>query len=68
MVYGSVNRGYFFTYFVIRGGPAVKVEFDMDDSIPVYEVEIIEGESKYEVKIHAESGKILEVDMESVYD
>lgn len=46
----------------------MKVEFDMDDSIPVYEVEIIEGESKYEVKIHAESGKILEVDMESIYD
>ena len=40
----------------------------MDHGVPVYEVEVIKGELEYEIKIHARTGKILEVDIDSIYD
>lgn len=42
----------------------VKAEFDKDDGVPVYEIEMREGRYEYEVKIHAETGKILEFEKE----
>ena len=51
-----------------QGGTAVKVKFEMDDGVPVYEVDVIKDELEYEIKIHARSGRILEIDVESVYD
>lgn len=50
------------------GGHVVKAEFDMDDGIPVYEVEIMKDEFEYEIKVHALTGKILEFDVDSIYD
>ena len=38
----------------------VKAEFDMDDGVPVYEIELVKGRYEYEAKIHAETGSILE--------
>lgn len=52
----------------VGGGTVVKIEFDMDDGIPVYEVDILYGDYEYEVVIHARTGKVLEVDMDFVYD
>lgn len=52
----------------VGGGHVTKVEFDMDDGVPVYEVEIIKGEYEYDVEIHAKTGKVLEVDKDSIYD
>ncbi|MCI8814222.1 MAG: hypothetical protein HFH60_11145 [Lachnospiraceae bacterium] len=40
----------------------IKAKFDRDDGIPVYEVELIRGVMEYEIKIHAKTGKILEID------
>ena len=42
----------------------VKVEFEKDDGVPVYEIEMIEGIYEYDVKIHAKTGKILEFEKE----
>lgn len=42
----------------------VKVEFDKDDGVPVYEVSMTEGQYEYDVKIHAKTGKILEFEKE----
>lgn len=42
----------------------VKAEFDMDDGIPVYEIEMIWGTMEYDIKIHAKTGKILEIERE----
>lgn len=42
----------------------VKVEFEKDDGIPVYEISMIEGIYEYDVKIHAKTGKILEFEKE----
>lgn len=42
----------------------VKVEFDKDDGVPVYEVELVKDEFEYEIKIHAKTGKILEIERE----
>lgn len=52
----------------VGGGHVMKVEFDMDDGIPVYEVEIIKGDYEYDVEIHAKTGKVLEVDKDYIYD
>ena len=40
----------------------VKAEFDTDDGVPVYEIELRQGRAEYEFKIHAKTGKILERD------
>lgn len=42
----------------------VKVEFEKDDGVPVYEISMIEGIYEYDVKIHAQTGKILEFEKE----
>lgn len=44
----------------------IKAEFDWDDGAPVYELELIRGRVEYEFKIHAKTGKIL--DMERDYN
>lgn len=44
----------------VSGATVVKAEFDMDDGVPVYEVELVKGIYEYEYKIHAKTGKILE--------
>lgn len=49
-------------------GTVVKVEFDEDDGVPVYEVEIQDDVYEYELKIHAKTGKILEYEKEHIYD
>lgn len=46
----------------VPGADVVKVEFDKDDGVPVYEVELIKGRYEYELKIHAKTGEILEYD------
>ncbi len=48
----------------VPGATVVKVEFDKDDGVPVYEVELIKDEFEYEIKIHAKTGKILEIERE----
>ena len=42
----------------------IKVEFDNDDGVAVYEVTMVKGSYEYEVKIDAKSGKVLELDMD----
>lgn len=52
----------------VGGGTVIKVEFDMEHGVPVYEVEIIKDVFEYDVKVHARTGVILEVDVDSIYD
>lgn len=44
----------------VPGATVYKAEFDTDDGVPVYEVELVKGNYEYEFKIHANTGKILE--------
>ncbi len=44
----------------VPGATVVKAEFDTDDGVPVYEIELIKGSYEYEFKIHAQTGAILE--------
>ncbi len=46
----------------VPGATVVKAEFDKDDGIAVYEVELVKGAYEYEYKIDAKTGKILEKD------
>lgn len=50
------------------GGTLVKVKLDTEDGILVYEVEILYNEYEYEIEIHAGTGEILDVDIDSIYD
>lgn len=44
----------------VPGAVVVKAEFDYDDSVPVYEIELVKGMYEYEFEIHAKTGEILE--------
>ncbi len=46
------------------GATVVKVEFDKDDGVAVYEVDMVEGRYEYEVEINARTGKILKFEKE----
>ena len=42
--------------------------YETDDGVPQYDVSFRVGEMEYEYEIHADSGKILSFDQESIYD
>ena len=42
--------------------------YEIDDRIPQYDVEFLEGDWEYEFEIHAETGKILSFDKDHKYD
>lgn len=46
----------------VPGATIIKVEFDKEDGVAVYEVSMVKGIYEYEVTINAKSGKILEYD------
>lgn len=48
----------------VAGGTFTKVEFDKDDGVPVYEIEMVKGNREYELTVHAKTGKILEYSSE----
>ncbi len=50
------------------GGTVIKIEFEMDHGIPVYEVEIINDELEYDIEIHAKTGAVLDVDVDYLYE
>lgn len=49
----------------VPGGQFTKAEFDTDDGVPVYEIEMIKDGMEYELKIDAKTGKILEYDVDT---
>lgn len=42
----------------------IQCKYDTDDGVPVYEIEMQDGQTEYELTIHAETGEILEYDSE----
>lgn len=46
----------------VPGGTVYQAEYDVDDGIAVYEVEVVKGSYEYEFKIDASTGAILEQD------
>ena len=42
--------------------------YESDDGVPQYDVSFRVGEIEYEYEIHADSGKILSFEQESIYD
>lgn len=49
-------------------GTVLKVKFDYDDGVPIYEIDIQKGVYEHELEIHAETGKILKHEKEHIYD
>lgn len=45
-----------------------KAQQDIDDGLKIYEVEFVQGETKYEYDIDAQTGEIVDRDTDSVYD
>ena len=46
----------------------LRTSYEIDDRIPQYDVEFLEGDWEYEFEIHAETGKILSFDKDHKYD
>ena len=46
----------------------MRTEYEIDDGIPQYDVEFLQGDWEYEFEIHAENGKILSYDKDHKYD
>lgn len=46
----------------------LRTEFEIDDGIPQYDVEFLQGDWEYEFEIHGENGKILSYDKDHKYD
>jgi uncharacterized membrane protein YkoI len=46
----------------------LRIQYEMDDGIPQYDVEFYQGDWEYEFEIHAKTGKILSLDKDSRYD
>ncbi|MCI8635557.1 MAG: peptidase, partial [Eubacterium sp.] len=52
----------------VAGGVTIqKAELEQEDGVYVYEIKIRNGEQEYEIKINAQTGEVLEVDVESVH-
>lgn len=49
---------------LVPGAVVVKAEFDMDDGVPVYEVELIKDNYEYDFEIHAKTGKVLKQEVD----
>ena len=46
----------------------LRIQYEIDDGIPQYDVEFYQGDWEYEFEIHAKTGKILSFDKDSRYD
>ena len=54
--------------YKVPGADLIKVELDKDDGMYVYEIELVKDRIAYEIKIHAKTGKVLEIDKEYIDD
>ena len=52
----------------VPGATIKKCNFEMDDGVPTYEVVLVKGNYIYEIVVHAKTGRILEYDVESIYE
>ena len=48
----------------VPGAVVIEIEFEKDDGTAVYEVKLQKGNTEYELKINARTGKILERDID----
>ena len=46
----------------------LRSEYEIDDGIPQYDVEFLQGDWEYEFEIHGENGQILSFDKDHKYD
>lgn len=46
----------------VPGSSVYQADYDVDDGVPVYEIEVVKGNYEYEFKIDANTGTILEQD------
>ena len=46
----------------------MRTDYEIDDGIPQYDVEFLQGDWEYEFEIHAENGKLLSYDKDHKYD
>lgn len=46
----------------------LRIQYEVDDGVPQFDVSFYEGDWEYEFEIHAETGKILSYDKDHKYD
>lgn len=52
----------------VPGATVRTCKYEVDDGIPVYEVELIKGTTEYDITINAKTGKVIDFEMDSIYD
>lgn len=62
--YIGVSKAKKIALSLVPGAIVVKAEFDMDDGVPVYEIELIKGDYEYDIEIHAKTGKVLKQEVD----
>lgn len=62
--YIGIERAKEIALETVGAGRVVKAEFDMDDGVPVYEIEIVAGAWEHELEIHAVTGSVLKNEVE----
>lgn len=45
----------------VKSGRVVSIDYDIDDGVAVYEVDVLSGRTKYDVKVNAHTGKVIRV-------
>ena len=57
-------------YLGIPGEQAerMRIQYEMDDGIPQFDVTVLQGDWEHEFEIHAETGKILSYEKDHKYD
>lgn len=63
-VYIGIDKAKSIALKEVEDAIVVKVEFEKEDGIALYEVELIKDEYEYDIKINAKTGEILEIDKE----
>lgn len=48
------------------GGTVVEIEFESEDNPPLYEIKLITDEYEYEIKVHAVTGALLDLEKERI--
>ncbi len=49
----------------VPGATVIKIEYEKDDGIAIYEVELLKGSYEYDIKINAKTGAILEFEQDT---
>lgn len=52
----------------VPGAHVIQIEFEIDDGIPVYQVELLKDSFEFDIEINAKTGGIIDYEQSSIFD